>query len=106
MTNSSAQFKWGSRAKTVELLKMVSCVNNTRWCIMCKLFWRGVVDILEDKTPASKVQFSTMKEIFFKILASSRSIRYIITKIYVIAATTVSNVWLEKRLTNIIFLFT
>ena len=45
---------------------------------------------LED-THASKVPFSLIKHIFFETLTSSRNIRYIITKIYVIVGTIVSN---------------
>ena len=48
-------------------------------------------------TNAYKMQFSTIKQIFFEILTISRNIGYIIIKINMVIGTTVSNLVLEKN---------
>ena len=53
-------------------------------------------DFLED-THASKMQFCRLKTDLLEILTSSRNIRYIITKIYMILGTSVSNLVIQKN---------
>ena len=79
---------------------VISRGHDTR-CIMCTLSG-GDIDVFGD-TRASKVSFSTMKQIYINILTGSRNIRYIINKMCVL---TVYKLVLEKRRTNIVFVFT